>query len=67
VVIKGASEDDAVLCTSDKTFALKHVETTNALLLLPPQQVWVMPLLMQKPAQLAADSPIICQLSTVAT
>lgn len=37
VVIKGATQEDAVLCTSDKTFALKVVETTNTLLLLPPQ------------------------------
>lgn len=39
VVIKGATHEDAVLCTSDKTFALKLVETTNTLLLLPPQEV----------------------------
>lgn len=39
VVIKGATDEDAVLCTNDKTFALKLVETTNTLLLLPPQQV----------------------------
>jgi len=39
VVIKGAGQEDAVLCTSNKTFALKLVETTNTLLLLPPQQV----------------------------
>jgi hypothetical protein len=39
VVIKGATQEDAVLCTSDKTFALKAVETTNTLLLLPPQEV----------------------------
>jgi hypothetical protein len=38
-VIKGATEEEAVLCTGDKTFALKLVETTNLLLLLPPQQV----------------------------
>lgn len=37
-----------MLCTSDKTFALKLVETTNTLLLLPPQQVWVTPLVMRK-------------------
>lgn len=28
-----------MLCTSDKTFALKLVETTNTLLLMPPQEV----------------------------
>jgi hypothetical protein len=39
VVIKGAVDEEAVLCTQDKTFALKLVETTNLLLLLPPQEV----------------------------
>jgi len=38
VVIKGGQGDDAVLCTDDKTFALKYVETTNTLLLLPPDE-----------------------------
>ena len=39
MVIKGAPNEDAVLCTGTATFALKHVETTNALLLLPPDEV----------------------------
>jgi sister chromatid cohesion protein DCC1 len=39
VLIKGDKGDDAVLCTSNKTYALKLVETTNSLLLLPPQEV----------------------------
>lgn len=39
VVIKGAPDEDAVMCTEDKTFALKLVETTNLQLLLPPQEV----------------------------
>lgn len=39
VLIKGGKGDDAVLCTSSKTYALKLVETTNSLLLLPPQEV----------------------------
>jgi hypothetical protein len=44
VVIKGGHGDDAVLCTVDKTFALKYVETTNALLLVPPDAVrWFKP------------------------
>ncbi|KAF8068237.1 dscc1 [Scenedesmus sp. PABB004] len=37
VVIKGEPGGDAVLCTAAKTYALKLVETTNCLLLLPPQ------------------------------
>jgi len=36
VVIKGGDSEEAVLCTADKTFALKYVETTNTLLLVPP-------------------------------
>mgnify|MGYP001811118969 CR=1 FL=1 len=39
VVIKGGEGDDAVMCTRDKTYALKYVETTNTLLLLPPDEV----------------------------
>lgn len=38
VVIKGSEHDDLVMCTHDKTYALKYVETTNTLLLLPPDQ-----------------------------
>ena len=34
--IKGASAgDEAVLCTHDRTYALKHVQTTNTVLLMP--------------------------------
>lgn len=38
-MIKGGQAEEAVLCTRDKTFALKLVETTNTLLLLPQQEV----------------------------
>lgn len=35
--IKGGSADDeAVLCTQERTYALKHVQTTNTVLLMPP-------------------------------
>jgi hypothetical protein len=37
VVIKGAPAQEAVLCTAHKTFALKQVETSNTLLLVPPR------------------------------
>ena len=43
--IKGRPDEEAVLCTATATFDLKHVETTNALLLVAPQQVRVCPLL----------------------
>ena len=34
--IKGASAGgEAVLCTRDRTYALKHVQTTNTVLLMP--------------------------------
>ena len=39
VVIKGAANAEAVLCTEQHTYALKIVETTNSLLLIPPDQV----------------------------
>lgn len=39
VVIKGAANAEAVLCTDHHTYALKIVETTNSLLLIPPDQV----------------------------
>ena len=39
VVIKGDADEQAVLCTHDKTYALKSVETSNLLLLIPPNQV----------------------------
>lgn len=34
--LKGRDEDEAVLCTHTQTFALKHVQTTNTLLLISP-------------------------------
>jgi sister chromatid cohesion protein DCC1 len=36
VVIKGGRDEEAVLCTASKTYALKQVETSNTLLLVPP-------------------------------
>lgn len=33
VTIKGNQEGQAVLCTLDRTYALKHVETSNTVLL----------------------------------
>jgi sister chromatid cohesion protein DCC1 len=36
VVIKGGRDEEAVLCTATKTYALKQVETSNTLLLVPP-------------------------------
>lgn len=33
--MKGDKDDEAVLCTREATYALKHVETTNALFLVP--------------------------------
>ncbi|CEI92736.1 hypothetical protein RMCBS344292_06989 [Rhizopus microsporus] len=33
VVIKGLEEDDAVLCTESKTFAIRQINTSNSLLL----------------------------------
>ena len=39
VVIKGDSNDDAVLCTSNCTYAIKLVETSNTMLLVPPNEV----------------------------
>ena len=35
VTVKGAPDEEAVLCTSKATFALKHVETTNSLFIVP--------------------------------
>lgn len=37
--MKGRPDEEAVLCTAAATYDLKHVETTNALLLVTPQQV----------------------------
>lgn len=39
VVIKGGENDDLVLCSDDRTYALKYVETTNTLLMVLPAQV----------------------------
>ena len=39
VFIKGEAAAEAVLCTEESTYALKLVETTNSLLLVPPAQV----------------------------
>jgi hypothetical protein len=39
VVIKGGEQDDLVMCTHDTTYALKYVETTNLLLMMPPDEV----------------------------
>ena len=39
VVMKGQGHEELVMCTLNKTYALKHVETSNALLLLPPREV----------------------------
>ncbi|KAG1668136.1 hypothetical protein FOA52_005128 [Chlamydomonas sp. UWO 241] len=36
VVLKGGANDEAVLCTSSKTFAVKLVETTNLQMLVDP-------------------------------
>lgn len=35
LVIRGDSNDDAVLCTKDKTFELRAADTSNMLLLTP--------------------------------
>ena len=35
--IKGAPDEDAVLCSSRATYALKHVETSNLILLVPEE------------------------------
>lgn len=39
VSIKGNAEDDAVLCTKNKTYAIKQAETSNTLLLIPGREV----------------------------
>ena len=36
--LKGAPGEEAVLCSGSKTFAVKTVETTNLLLLVPEEQ-----------------------------
>ena len=35
IMIRGSPSDSAVVCTNDKTYELKLVETSNALLLAP--------------------------------
>ncbi|GLJ26416.1 hypothetical protein SUGI_0509390 [Cryptomeria japonica] len=37
VTIRGSPDEEALLCTSSKTYAIKFVSTTNSVLLLPPQ------------------------------
>jgi hypothetical protein len=36
VVFKGGDKEEAVLCTQQATYAVKLVETSNSLLLVPP-------------------------------
>ncbi|KAG6549822.1 hypothetical protein Mapa_008803 [Marchantia paleacea] len=38
LTIKGSREDEAVLCTSKATFAMKFVSTSNTVLLVPPSR-----------------------------
>ncbi|KAL2653242.1 hypothetical protein R1flu_021370 [Riccia fluitans] len=38
LTIKGAREDEAVLCTSEATYAMKFVSTSNTVLLVPPSK-----------------------------
>ena len=35
LIIRGGNQDDAVLCTPDKTYEIKAADTSNALLLVP--------------------------------
>ena len=37
--IKGAEGEEAVLCSENRTFAIKAVETTNSVWLVQPDQV----------------------------
>ncbi len=39
VIIKGAQNEEAVICSKSRTYALKYVETSNLLLLVPPDEV----------------------------
>ncbi|KAL1314868.1 uncharacterized protein [Arachis hypogaea] len=41
VVIRGLPDEDAVLCTQSKTFAMKFVGTSNSVLLIPPANQYV--------------------------
>lgn len=36
---KGGPDQEAVLCTSGKTFAVKDVGTSNLLMLVPPEEL----------------------------
>lgn len=38
LTIKGEKDDEAVLCTSSTTYAVKYVSTSNTVLLIPPAQ-----------------------------
>jgi len=38
LIIKGAKDDEAVMCTSSTTYAIKYVSTSNTVLLIPPAQ-----------------------------
>lgn len=38
LTIKGEKDDEAVLCTSSTTYAVKYVSTSNTVLLIPPVQ-----------------------------
>ena len=38
VFIKGDDNDDAVLCTDDATYSIKLAETSNTVLLIPPNE-----------------------------
>ncbi|KAG0586272.1 hypothetical protein KC19_2G077700 [Ceratodon purpureus] len=43
LTIKGVKTDEAVLCTSSTTYAIKYVSTSNTVLLIPPQQTARLP------------------------
>jgi sister chromatid cohesion protein DCC1 len=38
LTIKGGPDDEAVLCTSAATYAIKYVSTSNTVLLIPPSE-----------------------------
>lgn len=46
VTIRGSPDEEAVLCTSSKTYAIKFVATSNSVFLIPPQN-----LVLQKEAE----------------
>lgn len=39
VTIRGSRDEEAVLCTSSKTYAIKFVATSNSVFLIPPQNL----------------------------